>query len=93
MVDKGFDIQNLLLEKSAKLIIPPFKKQAQFTKRKGQSTSHIAKVRIHVECCISRIKDHRIFKTVLPWILKDHTSDMFKICVALTALLPAVLSG
>ena len=90
---QGFDIQDLLLENSAKLIILPFKRWARFTKRKGQSTSHVAKARMHVERRISRIKDYWIFKTVLPWLFNDHISDMFKICVALTALLPSVLSG
>ena len=53
MVDRGFNIQDLLLVKQVKLYMPAFTKgQSQFTKQKVQKGQAIAKARIHVERAI-----------------------------------------
>jgi len=40
MADKGFLIQDLLADVGAKLIIPPFKQSAQFSKEETANPSH-----------------------------------------------------
>ena len=57
MVDIGFDIQDLLLERGVQLNVPPFlQSQAQFSSRDVQQTIAIASLRIDVERAIRRIK-------------------------------------
>ena len=49
MADKEFLIQDLLADIGAKLIIPPFKHSAQFSKEETEQTQAIARLRIIVE--------------------------------------------
>ena len=93
MADKGFDIQDLLLAKQSKLIIPPFKRKSEkrFTKCKAKLTSQIAKARIHVERCIGRLKNFLLLKTTIPITQKDILSDIFVICAAVTCLQPPLV--
>ena len=61
MVDRGFNVADFLLEKKAKLHIPPFtrKKDGSDSRSLNQSeivkTREIASLRIHVERAIERI--------------------------------------
>ena len=58
MVDRGFNVQDLLLVKQVKLYMPPFTKgQSQFTKQKVKRGQDIAKARIHVERAIERVQN------------------------------------
>ena len=57
MADKGFDIQDLLAPLGVRLNIPPFLKSgSQFSSDDVLRTKKIAKLRIHVERAIGRIK-------------------------------------
>lgn len=50
MADRGFNIQDLLLSREVKLVIPPFTKgRTQFVKGKVEQTSSVARARIHIE--------------------------------------------
>lgn len=61
MADRGFDIQDSMAAKHAKLFIPPKRKSGCF------ETMRIAKGRIHVERAIRHLKGwHCIFDQVLP---------------------------
>lgn len=72
MADRGFNIQDMLLSKEVKLVIPPFTKgRAQFVKGKIEETSTIARARIHIERVIGRIKDFRILNTRVPLTMID----------------------
>ena len=65
MADRGFDIQDLMAAKQAKLFIPP-KRQSidQFSKEDCFETMRIANVRIHVERAIRRVKGWHMFDPV-----------------------------
>lgn len=92
MVDRGFNVQDLLLTKQVKLYMPPFTKgEAQFTKGKVQQGQAIAKTRIRVERAIQRVKRFRIYQSVVPLTLKDVLDDMVVIFAALTNLLPPLI--
>ena len=62
MTDRGFPIRDLLLERRATLNIPPFTQKCAWGKGKRLSnpairkTKSIAKLRIHVESAIGRLK-------------------------------------
>ena len=94
MVDRGFNVQDLLLVKQVKLYMPPFTKgQIQFTKQKVKRGQDIAKARIHVERAIERVKRFRIFNSVIPLTMKDVLDDIVLVCAALTNLMPPLIQN
>ena len=92
MVDRGFNVQDLLLVKQVKLYLPPFTKgQSQFTKQSVQKGQAIAKARIHVERAMERVNRLRIFNSVIPLKMKDLLDDIVLIYAALTNLMPPLI--
>ncbi|CAH1230754.1 THAP2 [Branchiostoma lanceolatum] len=86
MADKGFTISMLLSEKGATLNIPPFlsSKRSQFSKEEVEATQSIARVRIHVERAIRRVKEFHIFDSVLPLSLAGSVNQIWTVCTLLT---------
>ena len=86
MADKGFLIQDLLEPKKATLTIPPFlsgSRSFQFTSKEVTETQQIARLRIHVERAIRRIKEYQIFEKVLPLSLAGSVNQIWTICCLL----------
>ena len=80
MTDKGFLIQDLLQPQKATLTIPPFlskTKSLQFTSKEVTETQQIARLRIHVERAIRRIKEYQIFEKVLPLSLAGSVNQIW----------------
>lgn len=67
MVDRGFNIRDLLLKKGADIVIPPFLgNRPSLTPKEEAQTRVIAKLRIHVERVIERMKKFKILKKTVP---------------------------
>ncbi|XP_062592936.1 uncharacterized protein LOC134254435 [Saccostrea cucullata] len=86
MADKGFTIRDLLHERGCTLNIPPFNTKGQFSVDEILYTQEIAKVRIHVERSIGRIKCFHIFDGVMPLSLAPLLNQMFQVASFLTNL-------
>ncbi len=77
MVDRGFNIGDLLLQRGAKLHIPPFTRKRQdgngraLNQSEILKTREIASLRIHVERAIQRIKTFKILTKKLTFHLWD----------------------
>lgn len=84
LADKGFKIGDLLAKKKAFLNIPPFLFNKQFTVDEIKSTKKIAKVRIHVERAIGRVKQFHILDPVIPLSLKKVIGPMFRVACFLS---------
>lgn len=82
IADKGFLIQDILPE-GVSLNIPPFLSTPQFTEYQVYETKRIARVRIHVERAIRRIKCFSILDRVSQSFI-PHISIIFQVCAALT---------
>lgn len=68
MVDKGFLIDDLCLEKQIDLIRPPFlKNKIQFSKAEALLNKDIASARVHIERINQRIKSFKIFQSKFSW--------------------------
>jgi len=80
MADKGFTIEPLLENVGARLVIPPFKRAAQFTKEETKRTQSIARLRIAVERVIRRIKENHIWYSTIPLILTGTVNQMWANC-------------
>lgn len=83
MADKGFTIADMLEKKGCSLNIPPFRSStSQFSSQDVLKTQEIAKLRIHVERAIRRVKNFHIFDGVLSLSLVPLASQMFKLLYA-----------
>ena len=92
MADSGFNIQDLLLSREVKLVIPPLTKgRTQFVKGKVEKTSNIARARVHIERVIGRIKDFRILSNRIPLNIVDQLDDIFTVAGALVNLTPPLV--
>ena len=77
MADKGFTIQDLLVPLGVRLTMPPFLlANAQMPASDVFTTKKIARLRVHVEQAIGRVKDYRISQGSLPACMWDS----FKSC-------------
>lgn len=85
MADRGFLIRDLLTERRATLVIPPFTRKCKWGKGKRlnsadiQKTRTIAKLRIHVERAIQRLKKYQILSGVLNWKYKPIANMIVKV--------------
>lgn len=68
MVDKGFLIDDLCLEKHIQLIRQPFKKnKVAFSKAEALLNKDIASACVHIERINQRIKSFKIFQNKFAW--------------------------
>ncbi|ELT89275.1 hypothetical protein CAPTEDRAFT_127344 [Capitella teleta] len=80
IADRGFDIQDILQKKNVDLNIPPFlKKRPRLTPQEEILTKRIARVRIHVERAIERMKKFRVISQIVPLSLKPIISQMIHV--------------
>lgn len=85
MADKGFLINDLLASKNASLVIPPFLgERGHFSKAEVEKTHEIARLRIHVERAIRRIKEYHILDGVIPLNLAPSVNQIWTLCAILT---------
>ena len=85
MADKGFTIEKMLKEKKATLNIPPFLISGhRFTPAQVNETQEIAKVRIHVERAINRIKVNKLFSSPMPLALTGSVNQIWTVATLLT---------
>ncbi|XP_070559129.1 uncharacterized protein [Ptychodera flava] len=82
MADRGFNIQNLLLPKQVKSSTSAFAHKGPGGKGKRLNTKElvesrrIAKLRIHVERAIGRMKSFRMLSQILPTAMKNISNQM-----------------
>ena len=87
MADRGFTIAEDLLQRKARLYIPPGKRgQEQFTKAEVKKTKTIANLRIFVEQAIRRLKTFRLIKHELPISFLHNIDDIIIVCAAICNL-------
>lgn len=80
IADRGFIIKDILQARKVELNIPPFLNgRDRLTAQEEITTKRIARVRIHVERAIERMKKFKIIGTVLPLSLKPVATQIVKI--------------
>ena len=85
MADKGFDFKDLLSSRKVCLNIPPFlNPSGQFSSEEVEETQAIAKLRIHVERAIRRIKEYHSFDGVLPLSVAGSINQIWTVACLLT---------
>lgn len=87
MADRGFIIQDLLLERRVKLVLPAFtKKGLPLSEEDTTNTRRIANVRVHVERVIRRLKNFRVLSQTVPINLASKLDKVLRVCAALSNL-------
>ena len=85
MADKGCTIEDLLSPLNCSLNIPPFlSEKVQFTREDVEMTQRIAKLRIHVERAIRRVKENHLFDVVIPLSLASSINRIWSVCCMLS---------
>ncbi|XP_047215950.1 uncharacterized protein LOC124865008 [Girardinichthys multiradiatus] len=81
MVDKGFLVEDCV---PCKVHIPTFlSKRAQLSRSEIRKTQSIARLRVHVERVIHRVKEHKIFSTVIPLSITGSINQLFAVACLL----------
>ena len=95
MADKGFDIGDMLRDKGIGLNLPPFLHcSGQFSAQQVQETKQIAKLRIHVERAIRRIKEFHIFDSHIPLNLMGTINQIYTVvCLLVNFQGPLIISS
>lgn len=95
LADKGFPEIKTTLDNAGKkviLVMPPFlEKKTKFSKEETQETYTVAKVRIHVERIMQRLRTYQILNKI-PEHLFDHIDDIIHICCVLVNLQPPIFA-
>ena len=92
MADRGWTCANWLARKGIRLITPHFlhgKKQLDIPEL-VESVS-IARVRIHVERCMGRIKQWQFLANAIPLTYWNIISDIFQVCARLILFWPTLI--
>ncbi|XP_077065770.1 uncharacterized protein LOC143718629 [Siphateles boraxobius] len=80
MADKGFQIEKILSEVGATLIIPPLKKSTQLSMEDTQRTQAVARLRILVERAIRRVKEYHTWDGLVPLSMVGSVNQLWVIC-------------
>ncbi|XP_070548516.1 uncharacterized protein [Ptychodera flava] len=97
MADRGFTIRKQLTQRKATLNIPPFTHAAKTAKGKRLNsaqitkTKSIAKLRIHVERAIGKLKRFRLLNQVMPLMLKPLSNQMLKLAAIFCNFSPPIV--
>ena len=82
MVDKGFTIDDLV---PGKVHRPPFLgKNSQLFREDVLATQEIARLRIHVERVIRRIKQNKLFDSIIPLTIAGSINQLFAVACLLS---------
>ena len=88
----GFKIQDLLTPRGIRLNIPPFlQTKIQMTANDVFLTKKIARLRVHVERSIGRVKEFKIFHDTLPASMWDCISNVIYVCCMLSNFGPPLV--
>ena len=85
MADKGFVLNKVLENTSISINTPPFlSSQGQFSKQEVEQTQIIAKLRIHIERHIRRVKEYHLFDGVIPLSMTGTINQLWTVVNMLT---------
>lgn len=95
MADKGFNIGDMLTSRKVSLNLPPYLSSGgQFSSKEVKETKTIAKLRIHVERAIRRIKEHHIYDTPSPLSLLGTVNQLWTVtCLLVNFQGPLILKS
>ena len=92
LADRGFLIEEELASRGATLAIPSFTKGVkQLSMKNVENSRRLARVRIHVERMMERLKNFKILAGILPLSLVPHIDNIVMISAAVSNLQPGLI--
>lgn len=92
LADRGFLIEEELASRGARLAIPSFTKgKNQLSMRQVEMSRRLARVRLHVERMMERIKNFKLLAGILPLSLVPHADNIVMITAAISNLQPKLV--
>jgi hypothetical protein len=92
--NKGFNIEDMLIEKGVHLNLPPYlENQGQFDVKQIRQTKSIAKLRIHVERAIRRLKEFHIFDSDISLLLLGSINQIYTVAFLLVNFQGPLIKG
>ncbi|CAM1303187.1 Uncharacterised protein r2_g1320 [Pycnogonum litorale] len=92
MADRGWTCANWLARKGVRLVKPYFLHgQKQMNIPELVESVSIARVRIHVERCMGRIKQWSFLANSIPLTYWNIVSDIFQVCARLVLMWPPLI--
>lgn len=92
LTDRGFLIEEDLASRDTRLAIPSLTKgKKQLSMRQVEMSRRLARVRIHVEIMMERIKNFKILAGILPLSLVSQTDNIIMIAAAISNLQPKLV--
>lgn len=93
LADRGFLISEDLAARNASLLIPAFTRgMKQLSQKDVERTRQLARVRIHVERAIERMKNFRVLSTTMAMSLVPHADNIVTICSAICNIMPRLVA-
>lgn len=92
MADRGFTIREVLAKQNIRLVIPHFlsgKKQMEIPQL--VESVALARVRIHVERCMGRIKQWKFISRKVPLTYWEQINHIYRLCALLVLFWPPLL--
>lgn len=85
MADKGFVLNKVLEGTGISVNTPPFlQSQGQFSRQEVEQTQVIAKLRIHIERHIRRVKEYHLFDSAIPLSMVGTINQLWTVANMLT---------
>jgi len=93
LADRGFLVEEDVTARNCRLKIPAFTRgKAQLSQKDVETSRHLARVRIHVERAIGRLRHFQILNTSMTISLVPHADNILTICAAVSNLHPKLVT-
>ena len=94
LFDKGFNVQDLFLQKQVKCELPPFlRSKRKFTRSEVYHGKRVARARIHIERVMGRLKEFRLLEHSLSINMIDMCDHIWTIAAAIVNLQPPLVKN
>ena len=94
LADRGFDKASLLFIREKKLVISPptrYKSQSRLTYDESYATTVIARLRIHIERAIKRLRAFGYLRRRVEIVRADMFGAVLRVCAALSNFMPRLI--
>lgn len=93
LADRGFLVEEDITARNCRLKIPAFTRgKAQLSQKDVETSRQLARVRIHVERAIGRLRHFQILNSSMTISLVPHADNILIICAAISNLHPKLVS-
>ena len=90
MLSLQIKVQDLFAQKHVRLLAPPLMAKGRVSPKATTMTRRIARVRVHVERLIKKLK-LKLIRGNIPLTMKPYASSIIRVCACLVNLNPTII--